>query len=174
MADDFNPYSAPQTSSTQPVVEGSGLKSLGQEARKTSLNKARWIMIVIGVLTIGLNIFQYFAIQEEIKKVQRQGMVLDPAAVTQVMLPVYAFVGVGVIYILMGVFIYHYPVPFTITALVLYIGGQLVSAALSEDPRLTLVSGFIIKILIIAGLWKAIQASQAYEKERRMAPYGEF
>lgn len=174
MANDFNPYSAPQTSGQlPPIQEGSGLKSLGQEVRKSSLNSARWIMIVIGVLTIGLNVFLYFSIQDEIKKVQRQGMILDQAVVTQALLPVYAFIGVGVVYILMGIFIYQFPVPFTITALVLYVGGQIVSALLNDDPKM-LASGLIVKILIVAGLWKAIQAAQAYERERRLAPYSEF
>ena len=54
-----NPYSSPATEKLEgrlPPLQ-SGLGSLGQEARLKQLNTAKWIMIVIGILTIGVNSF---------------------------------------------------------------------------------------------------------------------
>ena len=82
-----------------------------------------------------------------------------------------ALIGLGVLYIVMGMFVKQYPVPLTIAALVLYIGSAAVFAIL--DPA-TLASGIIVKILIIVGLAKAVQAALAYERERKALIAAEF
>jgi len=177
MADDFNPYSAPQTTVSQPVIEeGSGLKSLGQEARKASINKARWIMIIAGLWQLGISSVEYSNFDQAIRnEFQRDRIVLNAdqlATIKGQLLPyVYVFMVGGATLVLMGIFVKQFPVPLTIAGLVVYVGIHLVFATLSVH---TLYQGWIIKVLIIAGLWSAIQAALAYEKERRMAPYGEF
>jgi len=172
MADDFNPYSAPQASGQLPVEEGSGLKSLGQEVRKTSLNKARWIMIVLGVIQIGIAIFLYFNTQGQIRDAERKGMIIDHDVVRLLWFIIAGAGAIGSAFIGMGIFIYSYPVPFTIAGLVIYAGDQLLGVVLGGPEMIT--KGIVFKILIIAGLWQAIQAAQAYERERRMSRYDGF
>ncbi len=179
MADDFNfnPYTAPQASSSAPpIAEQGGLKSLGQEARKSSLNKARWIMIVIGIITIAYNLFEYSRLDEDIRKeLKKQNLVANAQQMEEIKsyarMFLYVFLGLGALFVVMGIIVNQFPVPITIAALVLYVGGQAFTAYLNPA---TLAQGWLIKILFIAGLWQAIQAAFAYEKERRMAPYGEF
>lgn len=62
-----------------------------------------------------------------------------------------------------GIIIKRFPVPVTITSLVLYIGAIAVSGL--YDPA-TLAQGVIIKIIVIIALAKAIQTAIAYEKDR--------
>ncbi len=71
---------------------------------------------------------------------------------------------VGITYILFGVYVYRFPVPITISALIIYLALQAVQAALEPE---SLAKGFIIKILIIVALAKSIQAAIAYEAERK-------
>ena len=177
MADDFNPYSAPQTSTQAPVVEeGSGLKSLGQEVRKASINKARWCLIAVGIWTLVSIGIEYGTLDEQLRReFQKERIPVDAeliAMVKEQLMPyIYMFVAGGAALILMGVFVKQYPVPLTIAGLVVYVGIHLVFATLNP---LTLVSGWIVKLIVIAVLWTAIQAAMAYEKERRMSAYNEF
>jgi hypothetical protein len=187
--DASNPYSSPtaenKPSSLPPLQTGLG--SLGQEARLKNLNTARWIMIVVGILTIGVNVFQYVNVekmidQELAKELQKQGIArhqVDQVAFNQardtaiggVRVLCIVLIGLGVVYIVMGMLVKQYPVPLTITGLALYIGSALVFAVI--DP-MTLFQGIIIKIFIVIGLVKAVQAALAYEKERRTATALQF
>jgi predicted RND superfamily exporter protein len=57
-------------------------------------------------------------------------------------------------------------VPITIISLVLYLGATAIFAYLAPE---TIAAGIIIKVIIIIGLAKAIQAAIAYENDRRVA-----
>lgn len=178
MADDFNfnnPYSAPQSSGqVPPIQEGGGLKSLGQEARKSSLNKARWIMIILGVLMLAFNIWGVFYIEQEVQAAVRRGMMVNQSIVQQLKIITYVSIGIGVLFIVMGILVHQFPVPFTIAALVLYLLGQLVMLIYNPEAFGGNVIAWAIRVAIVAGLWQSIQAAIAYEKERRMAPYQQF
>ena len=63
---------------------------------------------------------------------------------------------------MLGVYVKKFPVPATITGLVLYLGANAVFGLM--DPT-TLARGLIIKIFIIIGLFKAVQAAIAYQRE---------
>jgi hypothetical protein len=73
---------------------------------------------------------------------------------------------IGIVFIVCGALVYTYPVPATITSLVLYVGAAAVYAVI--DPS-TLARGWIIKLLIVIGLFKAVQAALAYESERKQS-----
>jgi hypothetical protein len=73
----------------------------------------------------------------------------------------------GLIFIGCGIFVSQYPVPLTITALVLYLGGNAVFGLINPQ---SLASGLIVKIFIVLGLFKAVQAAIAYQKELAAAP----
>ena len=83
----------------------------------------------------------------------------------------FVLIALGVIFIVMGLLVKQYPVPLTIAGLALYVGSALVFAAL--DP-MTLLQGIIIKIFIVIGLVKAVQAALAYERERKASEAMQF
>ena len=80
-------------------------------------------------------------------------------------------IALGAAYIVMGLLVKRFPVPLTVAALVLYVGSALFFAWL--EP-MTLAQGVIIKIFIVIGLVKAVQAAIAYEREKRMEVESQF
>ena len=162
------------------------LGSLSQKVRKDSLRSARITMFVVGVLTIGANlIFGLFAeqmIDREIAGIRKTGGVFDEAelkllretAIRATQLSSFVFVGLGAIFIALGCFVYKAPVACTVTALVLYLGGWMATIAISlsnedgTDFVKAVMSGILIKFIIIICLAKAIQAAIAYQKESKL------
>ena len=112
-------------------------------------------------------------VQREIAKVQQPGMMVNQAAVaefhsrvlTMVRIIYGSLIGLGVVYIIFGLIIHTYPVPISITSLVLYIG---VNAILAYLEPLTIVSGIIFKIIIVVALIKTIQAAISYQSEQNL------
>lgn len=110
-------------------------------------------MYVIGALTIVSNLAialmadRFAALPEEIRIVQISG---------------FAFAGLGLVFVVLGVMIYSAPVACTVLALILYIAGWAISGI--GNPAM-LANGLIIKIIIVAALVKAIQAAVAYQRE---------
>lgn len=159
----------------------SGLGSLAQSARGKHLRQARGILIAIGVLTILANGAMFFLaesmvhdqIQKEVQKAG-PGMVFDQAKLrdieeSEVRERKLVFGGtalLGVVFILLGSVVKQYPVPATAIGLVLYIGGNVIFAVL--DPK-SMGGGIIIKIIIIVGLVKSLQAAIAYQRESQAA-----
>ena len=145
-------------------ADDDGLGSLAQSARQTSLRQARIILIIVGILTLGVNLFMLSNIDNEIAQVKREnpGAIIDESLIRTVRLIYGATAALGGIFILLGIFVYAAPVACTVTGLVLYLGGIAVFAAL--EPQ-SLVRGLIIKILIIVGLVKSVQAAAAYQRE---------
>lgn len=163
---------------------GGELGSLAQSARGHQLKSARGILLGVGILTVIVNVVMGFAsksmidkeINAELAQVHAQGMEVDPAAVEEVRESSMRAMGVavalwsltGVVFIVLGTIVYRFPIPVTIAGLVLYIGCIAVSLIL--DPS-TVGKGWIIKALIVAGLFKAVQAAIAYEKENKAASF---
>lgn len=155
------------------------LGSLAQAARGTHLKSARGILIAVGILTlvvnIGLGIFAKNLVDSEIKTelqgAAAQGMEIDQAALEEfrssAIRSVWVAAGLwsltGVVFIGLGIIVYKYPIPATVAGLVLYIGCFAVGAIL--DPS-SIAKGIIIKIIIVAGLFKAMKAAIESEKEQ--------
>ena len=158
----------------------SGLGSLSQSARSKQLKTARIILYAIGILTLLANGVLGFlaedmvndAIDAEVAELRRQDYVFDEAelashrqtAVRSAQLISGVGFAIGVIFVVLGAKVEKYPVPMTITGLVLYIGSNAFFGYL--DPE-SLGRGIIIKVLVIVGLAKAVQAAIAYEKEAK-------
>jgi hypothetical protein len=156
----------------------SSLGSLSQAARGKQLKTARWIMIVVGILTVVINgvVFATIPAQvdAEIKKqvddLHRRGQIEQQASVdefrrrvtTITQLIVGAAIAVGVVFIVLGTLVKKYPVPATVLGLVLYVGCAAIFGYL--DPT-TLVSGLLVKIIIVVALVKAIQSAVAYQRD---------
>lgn len=82
------------------------------------------------------------------------------------------FIAVGALFVFLGLLVKKFPVPVTILGLVLYIGSFVIDFAIGytyvgEEAFKSIGSGIWLKIVIIIGLVKSIQAAIAYEKERR-------
>jgi len=160
---------------------GKPLGSLAQSAREKQLNQARWILIIVGILTIAVNGFLFVAAEAAVKaqidkevadlRAQRV-MVIDQAelakfqaSATRLTRVVAAgMVALGGLFVFFGVILKKYPVPISVTSLVLYVGAAAGFAIL--DPS-TLLKGIVVKVLIVFGLAKAVQAAVAYEKEQK-------
>jgi predicted RND superfamily exporter protein len=153
------------------------LGSLTQSARRTSLRQARIILIVIGTLTVLLNLVFLLRVEKEAKDViaaEKQkagpGAQFDEAKIketeeTIVRIARLIYGGtivLGVIFIILGIAVYAAPVACTVTGLVLYVAGIAIFAAI--EP-MSLVQGILFKILFTIALVKAVQAALAYERE---------
>jgi hypothetical protein len=156
------------------------LGSLGQSARLKELKTARVIFIVIGLLTIGTNAFLYnrmpsivdAQIKKEVDPLLRKGMTIDPVAMAELrasairasQLAAIGFIAIGVVYLVFAAIIEKYPVPITISGLVIYIASAAIMAIF--EP-MSLVQGLLIKILFVVGLLKAVQAALSFERRRK-------
>jgi hypothetical protein len=160
----------------------SDLGSLAQGARQKQLNVARGILLVIGVLTIAVNGFFFTqiqgqvdqSIQAEVQRVQRQGMVVDQAAVAKAReslvrlntLLTGSALALGVVFVVFGLIVKAFPVPVTVLALVLYVGSAAVFGFFVPE---SLWQGIILKVIIVIALIKSVQAAVAYQRERGQA-----
>jgi hypothetical protein len=142
------------------------LGSLSQAARGNELKQAQRILFVIGALTIAVNGFLLFNLPKEIQQAITQNQIA-PSDVEgfrqEATIMGYLFYGLpallGVLFVIFGLIIKQFPVPITIASLVLYI---LATSAFGFLSPPTLLQGFLIKIIIIFGLFRAIKAARAY------------
>lgn len=170
---EINPYQYTpdqKTAEMQETKPGS-LGSLAQASRGQQLNSARTTLIVIGVLSLIVNLVLMAMIPGQLRdELQKNGQALNPeqmAIATNVAMAIQGmFAFLGLVFILCGVLVKRFPIACTVTALVLYILSALVTAAF--DPT-TLARGLIIKIVIVVALFKAVQAAFAYQKEMQGA-----
>jgi predicted RND superfamily exporter protein len=73
-------------------------------------------------------------------------------------------IALGLLFVVFGLIVKKFPIPITITSLVLFL--LLVLGAAALDPT-TLVQGLVLKIIFFVGIAKAIQAAFAYERDKR-------
>jgi hypothetical protein len=162
----------------EPPKINTGLGSLGQQARLKNLRTARIIFIIVGLLTIAVNVFGLgmarelvnAEIDKEVAAIRRQGNEVDPvelekvraALVRTVQVMSLALIAVGIVYLVFAGIVQKYPVPITISGLVIYVAAAAIFAVL--DPS-TIAQGIIVKVLIVIGLVKAVQSAIAYQRE---------
>lgn len=156
------------------------LVSLAQVARVRTLNTARMIMIIIGVLSVLWNAVAILAsranYESQVDEVlQYAGLTHDDldqerytaakaAALGRALAVNGGGVLVGLTFIFLGTAMYRSPVTMSIVGLVLY---GTVTLALSLFDPLTLTRGVLVKIIIIAALAKAIGSAAAYDHGTR-------
>jgi len=140
----------------------SGLSNLGQAARLKKIHSARNLLIVVGILQIGFSILELTVLlPNQIAEIRRQpGMVVDEAAVNLLRMVIMGFVGAGIAFVVMGLVVKQYPLPISISAMIVFIGIILVSAAINPA---TLAQGWILKIIFISCIVSAIKAASAYQ-----------
>ena len=163
------------------------LGSLAQAARGKHLRQARIALIAVGILTIIGNIALFFLAESAIEEAIRRelskagpGMEIDHAKVNEfkaeqvrtAKLVAGGTVVLGVVFIALGVLVNRFPVPATVTGLVLYIGANVIFALLYPD---SVRGGWWLKIIIVIVLVKSLQAAIAYQKEQQAAnPAAEY
>jgi hypothetical protein len=158
-----------------------GLGSLAQSARGQQIKSARGTLIVIGLLTLLVNLFFFAraesdvqeAIDVEIKKLGPTFEVdpvklaaLKSEAVSTARLINGGAALLGIAFLVCAALVEKHPVPVTITSLVLYLGGSAVFMML--DPS-SMARGAIFKIIILVSLFKSVQAALAAQKEGEAA-----
>jgi hypothetical protein len=171
-----NPY-APPAESSLPSFSTGGAGSLAQSARLKELKSARRILFVLGGLLIVfcgiafpfVNEFVRAQLDEEARQLTQKGMVINQAKLTEikeaqvraVQIGLLAQIGIGVLYVVLGLLVNKFPVPATVTALVVYIG---VNVAVAVHDSSQLATGWWIKLIVVIALAKAVQAAIAYQK----------
>jgi hypothetical protein len=153
------------------------LGSLAQSARGKELNQARGILIIIGLLTLIVNVLGLWSVPGQIQQLIKQQQIA-PADVEEfrqaVMISAYLIYGsaalLGLLFVVFGVIIKKFPVAITVTSLVLYILAMVGFGLL--DPE-TLARGFIVKIIIIFALFRAIQAARAFQAHAHKPKFAE-
>ena len=167
----------PQPPYQQQPAGPSSLGSLAQSSRLDALKPARWILIIVGLLIVGLYVFHFTNAEKEVNDVLRaEGLtsVADKAELNsikahllgKVKLIYFVHISAGAVMILCGIFVFKMPVPATLTGLLIYLAIQGYSAMLMPE---SIHRGIIIKILIIVGLAKSVQAAFAYSKEQNLS-----
>ncbi|MFM7564356.1 MAG: hypothetical protein ACKO81_15145 [Planctomycetota bacterium] len=185
----FSPSNKPASNPfNQPFGSQTGRRNLAQEARKQQLRKARWILIVLGVLQFIYGLF--FVInarslvkaqfEKELAPLRAQGQIVDEQKLQELedsttkatqLLNLGGILG-GISFIFLGLLVYRFPVACTVTGLLLYIGlfaGFAFITFMSDGDASVFVRGWLIRLLVIIALFKAIQAALAYEKEKKAA-----
>jgi hypothetical protein len=144
------------------------LGSLAQKERAKQLKNARTIMFVVAVVLVLSMILDWVMVENEIDKAGLGAAERD--RVYRIMYIVTGFyAGLTVMYVTFGFLVKQYPVPITIIGLVVFIALQ---AALMVFDETAWRKGIVIKVIVVVGLAKAIQAGIAYEAERKAASAG--
>lgn len=166
------------------------LGSLKQHARVTNLRSARIALVLASLLmafqatlelvTIDTQIEQLETkVKEEVRK-QGRFMVVNQQKLQEVKdlvrriihIFAYGIYGFAVIFLLMALLVYRFPLFCTVGGLVLYIGYHLIIGYLISresdtfDVMKVMLSWWPLKIIIILGLLKGIQTAVAYQRER--------
>jgi hypothetical protein len=166
---------SPVAPALQPSMAGLG--NLAQSARGKELKSARVIMFVIGALSMAANLMFFSSAEQDVQKeIDKEvaklgpGFVVDQEKVAELKKQAVGTahlingggVVLGMVFIACGLLVQKHPVPATITALALYLAGVAIFGLLNPA---SLASGIIIKVFVVIGLFKAVQAAIAYQKE---------
>lgn len=138
------------------------LGSLAQSTRAADLGKTRWVLLFIGILTLGANGFLFSNAGREVGQFQLPAE--EHARVLSIVRMIYgAGIALGLFFTVAGILVQKFPVPLTILSLVLYVGATAGFAFL--DPG-SLMRGIIIKVIIVVALGKSVQTALAFQRER--------
>jgi len=148
-----------------------------QHPLSRQLNQARVILIIVGVLTLGVNGFLLNqsakeiddVLDEEIVAIEAEDQDMDEDALAEFradallgLRMVYSTaVGVGIVYLALATLVFEAPVPATLTGLLLYVGSTAFFYWL--DPT-TIMRGVVVKALIVFGLFRSWRSAVAFAK----------
>jgi hypothetical protein len=160
-----------------PSPSAARLGNLAQAARGNQLKSARGIMLFIGVASFLVNAYFLTAARSNVeaeisKELGKMGsnFVVDPDKLAEVkaqairttQLMAAGGMLLGAIFVACGMMVEKHPVPITIAALSLYLGGNAIFGLMNPA---SLGAGIFLKVFIVIALFKAVQAAIAYQKE---------
>ncbi|MCR9199598.1 MAG: hypothetical protein NXI04_13200 [Planctomycetaceae bacterium] len=151
----------PFGTSSEPNPGLGDLGDLAQSSRQKELGQAKGALIVVGLLTAGVNGFMLANAENEVN-----GLGLaNPQEVLTIVRIIYGgamLLGIGLI--TCGCLVKTWPVPMTCTGLGLYLLGTAGFAVLNP---MSLVQGIIFKVIIIVVLAKSVKTAFAYQADRK-------
>ena len=133
-------------------------KELSEQRKRGSsgaLGTAQVLMILVGLISIGINGFLLFNAPNEVQEAMKGGDVpmSQESLLHFVQLLYGAFMAVGVAMLILGALIYQFPVFCPLAGLILYIIAMIVGGILNPA---SLLKGIIFKVLVILALGKAV------------------
>jgi hypothetical protein len=173
MSDESNPYASLEDPAKRPTrTVPSDRPPPSPEAGK-HLSGARWMFVIIGLIWIAMYGYQFSQAEKEVQQLFKQdrdmaglqGEERAEAVATVLLITrgIYVALGsVGLLFILLGIFVYQYPRFCTVTGMVVYL--LTIGLALLLNPQ-SILSGIVVKILVIVGLYRSIQGAYAYHEE---------
>ena len=159
-----NPYTPPQTEAFVPEEQGPPVDYGSQQAAK-HIRAARIALMIVGVLSIGVDIYYTVQVHGEM---QKYGITLAQLPALSIILLGLGY-AVAVTYIVLSFVARTRPFGAALTGLILYIADILVGAL--DDPSM-LYRGLLIKIIIIVVLIRAVRAGAEYRRYRALAAPG--
>jgi hypothetical protein len=169
---DYNPYAPSAASVMAPEKRAIWTKEL---------KSARTLLILVGVIQLLFGAYAFYTVRDQFDEAVRAqvaqqgpGYEVDQKAADQAFddnkALVYGLtavpVGLGVLFLILSVFVFRFPIGVTLTGLIVFVLAHLGDALV--DPS-SLLKGIILKVVFITGLWKAYQSARtatALEKER--------
>ena len=159
---------------------GSSLGNLADSVRKKSLRNARGALILAGVLQLlqaGLESVSAEsqaekALREQVRQMYGGNAQIDSVKFNEAKAAIVRFVYmfsaglvvVGVVFFGLAAIVLKYPAGATIAGMTIYLGSMAGMAVLNP---LTLISGLIWKIVVIASLYSGIKAGVALQKKQK-------
>lgn len=142
---------------------------LGQSSKQASssaigqLSSSRWILIGIGAFKLGLSIFWLVIVESYVTGILDKVPEVDG---TQLLFILRLFlgiqIGIATSFILMGVFIFLFPLTMTIAALVLFIALEIFNLVIDPLSAFSII-GWIIRLSIFGALVQAINNAAYYK-----------
>jgi hypothetical protein len=158
------------------------LGNLASSARQSHTKGTRWIFLFIGLISAGVGGFLLFNAPKEVddlfnKEIEAAGpgavidqelMEAEKSRILRFVQVIYGIqIMVGVAFVCFAALVTKYPVPITISGLILYIASMAITAFF--DPS-QLVRGIVIKIIIVVSLIRSISAAMAERNETPKDP----
>jgi hypothetical protein len=140
------------------------LGSLAQSARTKQIKSARLILYVVGVLNLIIALGAYALVGSLSGRPQAPA----PEVLNAMKIMSIVIAAIGIVFIVLGVLTKRYPVPATITALVIYTALLAMNVLnVVNDPKQ--VASLFIPIVIEIALIRAVRAALAYQRELNAA-----
>lgn len=150
---------------------------LARPAPGRAILGARTILVIIGVVTAGLNAYHAARVEVDVREALEssgQYRYVSEAGVQTLVrsnrLIHWGGLVLGGVFLACGFLVREHPVSVTVLGLVLYLGGTAVFGVLSPP---TLWQGFVVKLVFIVGLFKAMREAVKQQTEQaEAAPLG--
>lgn len=146
--------------------ELSQISRWGKSVAADQLNGTRWLLVFLGLLTIGFNGYGLVNIQPEVAALIAED---ESAKDSEDILLLFGrltyliFIGCGILFIIFGALVYSFPLTSTIAALSLYLFGVFIAMVIVPESLFSLRS-ILSKFFIIGALLKSVVDSAHYRR----------